>query len=432
MRDDGPTPLAGGRPGPTGASGDVDGLRRRTVAVLAAAQVLGGLAAGSVVSVGSLLAVDLSGARAWAGSVTTASTLGAALGSLALARLAVAHGRRRALSTGLALAAAGAVGIVLAAVLAFFPLLLVAGALLGVGASVTLQSRFAATDLSTPATRSRDLSVVVWASTVGAVVGPNLVNLDEPVARLTGLPPLAGVFVFAAAGLLGALVVVQVGLRPDPLDVAGRRRGAPGTRPHVPLRSAATTLRRHPRAAAAVVGVLTAHGVMVAVMSVTSVHLEDHGGSVSEVGVTISLHLGAMFAFAPLMGLLADAVGPRPTLVTGLGVLVLGAAVCGAAGGDHAGVTVGLVLVGLGWSAATVAGSSIVSGDVPPPDRVAVQGLSDAMMSLAGAGGGLLAGVGLQAVGYSGIAATSAVVGLLGAVAVVVISRRGGREAATG
>ncbi|MCM0638145.1 MFS transporter [Cellulomonas wangsupingiae] len=431
-RDDGTTPLAAGRPGPTGASVDVDGLRRRTLAVLAAAQVLGGLAAGSVVSVGSLLAVELSGARAWAGSVTTASTLGAALGSLALARLAVAHGRRRALSTGLALATAGAAGIVLAAVLAFFPLLLVAGALLGVGASVALQSRFAATDLSTPATRSRDLSVVVWASTVGAVVGPNLVKLDEPVARLTGLPALTGVFVFVVAGLLGALVVVQVGLRPDPLDVAGRLSGAPGTRQHVPLRRAVATLRRHPRAAAAVVGVLTAHGVMVAVMSVTSVHLEDHGGSLSAVGVTISLHLGAMFAFAPLMGLLADAVGPRPTLVTGLVVLVLGAAVCGAAGGDHVVVTVGLGLVGLGWSAATVAGSSIVSGDVPPPDRVAVQGLSDAMMSLAGAGGGLLAGVGLQLAGYSGIAATSAVVGLLGAAAVVVVSRRGGREAPTG
>jgi len=405
-------------------SAEVARLRRRTVAVLAAAQVLSGLAAGSVVSVGSLLAVELSGSDAWAGSVTTAATLGAALAALSLARLAVAHGRRRALTTGLALASAGAVGVVVAGVVASFPALLVAAALMGVGAAANLQSRFAATDLSTPATRGRDLSLVVWTGTVGAVVGPNLVHLDAPVARLTGLPELAAVFVFSAAGMLAALLVVQAGLRPDPLDVAGRAGGVAGARRPVPLRVAVATLRRHPRAVAALVAMLVAHGVMIAVMSMTPVHMTGHGASVSLVGVTVSLHLAAMFGLAPVMGVVADRAGAARVLVGGLVVVVAAVVVCGTAGGDHLVVTVGLVLLGLGWSAATVAGASIMAGDVPGPERVAIQGLSDALMSLAGAGGGALAGVALALVGYPGLNAVSAAVAAGGVVVVVAVSRR--------
>ncbi|MBO0926606.1 MFS transporter [Cellulomonas sp. zg-ZUI199] len=184
---DGPPAPSTARPGPGGGDlVDVPRLRRRTLTVLVAAQVCGGLAAGSAVSVGSLLAVALSGSSTWAGGVTTATTLGAALASLGLARLATARGRRAALSTGLALAALGATLVVVSVVLSAFALLLVGSVLLGVGAAVNLQSRFAATDLSTPATRGRDLSLVVWTSTVGAVVGPNLVHLDGAVGRLTG------------------------------------------------------------------------------------------------------------------------------------------------------------------------------------------------------------------------------------------------------
>ncbi|UZN01507.1 MFS transporter [Cellulomonas sp. S1-8] len=408
----------------SGSPVTVASLRRRTITVLAAAQVLSGLAAGSIVSVGSLLAVELSGSDAWAGSVTTAATLGAALAALSLARLAESHGRRRALATGLALASTGALGVVLAAVLASFPLLLVASALMGVGAAVNLQSRFAATDLSTPATRSRDLSLVVWTGTVGAVIGPNLVHLDAPLARLTGLPELGAVFLFSAAGMIAALLVVHAGLRPEPLDVVGREGGVAGARAHVPLRVAVVTLRHHPRAMAAVLGIVVAHAVMVAVMSMTPVHMMGHGATVELVGLTVSLHLAAMFALAPVMGVVADRLGPRVVLTGGL-VLVAGAtAVCGAARGDHVGVTVGLVLLGLGWSAATVAGSSIVAGDVPGPERVTIQGLSDALMSLAGAGGGALAGVALALGGYDGLNVAAAAVTVAGLVAVLLVHRR--------
>ncbi len=420
-----PRPDGGGPVTGTVAGGpdDVPRLRRRTLTVLVVAQVCGGLAAGSAVSVGSLLAVALSGSATWAGGVTTATTLGAAVASLGLARLATARGRRASLSTGLVLAAAGAALVVVAVVQRVFPLLLVGSVLLGVGSAVNLQSRFAATDLSTPTTRGRDLSLVVWTSTVGAVVGPNLVHLDGAVGRLTGLPPLTGVFVIAGLGMVVALLVVQVGMRPDPLDVAGRADGLPAERRHVPVRDALATLRRHPRALAAVVGVVVAHAVMVAVMSMTPVHMEGHGASVELVGLTVSLHLAAMFALAPVMGAVVDRVGARAVLLAGLVVLVVATAVCGLARGGAAAVTVGLVLLGLGWSAATVAGSAAVAGDVTGVERVAVQGLSDATMSFAGAVGGALAGVWLGLVGYGGLNAVSGAVATLGLVAVLAAHR---------
>lgn len=405
-------------------------LRRRTVGLLAGAQVLSGVAAGSVVSVGSLLAVELAGSDAWAGSVTTAATLGAAVSALGLARLALARGRRTSLTTGLALASFGAVLVVVAAVVEVFVLLLAGSALLGVGSAVNLQARFAATDLSTPRTRGRDLSLVVWTSTVGAVAGPNFVRLGDPTARLTGLPELAAVFVFSVVGMVAAMTVLAVGLRPDPLVVARSLGGAtPGPRPQVPLRTAAATLARYPRAVAALLGIVVAHAVMVAVMAMTPVHMAGHGASIELVGLTVSLHIAGMFALSPVMGVLADRVGATAVLLGGLGVMLAAVAVCGAAGGDHTGVTVGLVLLGVGWSAATVAGSAVMAGAIPGDERVTVQGMSDALMSLAGAGGGALAGVALAQVGYGGLNALAGGLAVAGAVAVVVVGRRAARTA---
>lgn len=399
-------------------------LQRRTVALLSLAQVLSGIAAGSIVSVGSLLAVQLSGSDAWAGSVATAATLGAAVASLLLARLALARGRRASLAGGLALASVGALGVVGAAVAESFPLLLLSGALMGVGSAVNLQARFAATDLSDAGSRARDLSLVVWMSTVGAVAGPNLVRFSEPVSQVLGLPELAALFAISAAGMLAAMLVVWVGLRPDPLLVSARAVAdddavpPPPPRHRAQLAVAVAILRTHPAASAAVVAILAAHAVMVAVMSMTPVHMAGHGASITLVGFTVSLHIAGMYALSPVMGAASDRFGGPAVLVAGLAVLVAATVVTGLAGPHHAATTVGLVLLGLGWSAATVAGSAMIARTVPGAERVTVQGLTDFLMSLAGAGGGALAGVSLALVGYGGLSAGA---GALAAAAIAVV-----------
>lgn len=378
-------------------------------------------------TVGSLMAVKLAGSNAWAGSVTTASTLGAAVSALLLARLAASRGRRVSLVTGLFLASVGATSIVVSSVVSSFALLLVGGALMGVGSAANLQARFAATDLSGPGTRSRDLALVVWMSTVGAVTGPNLVRLGGPVHELTGLPELAGIFAIAAAGMVAAMVVIAVGLRPDPL-LAGReiRGGELGqTHQHVPISVAYGILRRHPHALAALVGILIAHAVMVAVMSMTPVHMSGHGASVTLVGLTVSLHIAGMYALSPVMGWLADRLGTVQTLVGGLVVVTVSVVFTGVSGGSTMVVTIGLILLGLGWSATTVAGSSIIAATVPGVERVSVQGLSDSLMSLAGAGGGAVAGVALATVGYPGLSLAGGLLTIAGIATFGLVSRQG-------
>lgn len=406
-------------------------VQRRTVALLSTAQVFSGLGTGAVVSTGSLLAVELSGSEAWAGSVTTSMTLGSAVAAALLSRLALARGRRPALATGLLVGAAGAIGVIVAAVLGSFPLLVAAGALIGFGAAVNLQSRFAATDLSDPQHRGRDLSLVVWMSTIGAVAGPNLIGLGDGIAGGLGIPALSGLFVISAAGMLVAMTVIAVGLRPDPYLVSVERESLAGQalpaaalsanrRPG--LRAGLGIILREPRARAALIGIVAAHAAMVAVMSMTPVHLTHQGASVTIVGFTVSLHIAGMYALAPVMGVLADRWGPRPVVASGLLAIVAAALIAGFSGSTHLATVIGLVLLGLGWSATTVAGSAMLVAAVPGEARPAVQGTSDSLMSLAGAGGGAAAGLVLAAAGYAGLGIAAACV-VAAALAAVLVAR---------
>lgn len=414
-------------------------VQRKTIVVLSAAQILSGLGAGSVVSVGSLLAVELSGSESWAGVMTTAMTLGAAFASIPLANFAKGLGRRAALTTGLLVAALGAGGVVFSAVFHLFWLLVVCGLLIGAGSAVNLQARFAATDLSEPQHRARDLSLVVWMSTIGAVAGPNLVGWGESLAIAWGLPGLSGLFIISTAGMLAGMVVLWFGMRPDPYLLSQRlatpaalgnpasptedlllntERGSvknkvdadPVASPELAkrrvfegMRDAVGAIGHSRPGLVGLVGVLTAHAVMVAVMSMTPVHLHHQGASVVIIGLTVSLHIAGMYALAPVMGLLADKFGGPRVVFGGLVVLLLAVVLAGMSGSNHGVTTIGLILLGLGWSAVTVAGSAMIAASVPEEMKVGVQGLTDSSMSLAGALGGVLAGVVLAQFGFAGL-----------------------------
>jgi len=374
--------------------------QRRSVALLSAGQVLGGLGLGATLSLGALVAEALSGSAAWSGMAATMSTLGAAAAAIPLARLARGRGRRIALATGALGAALGGLLTILSISVVSFPLLLVALAILGSGSAVALQSRFAATDLATDRHRGRDLSLVVWATSLGAVVGPNLVGPGERLGEALGLPELAGPFVFTVVAQSEAAVIYLVGLRPDPLLLRQRMDAAPaaeGAR-------LAPVAGRPRRAAFAIAAVALSHAVMISVMSMTPVHLSGHGASITVVGLVISLHIAGMYALSPVFGALADRAGRVPVILGGQAVLALSLAVIALGSESHEGVIVGLILLGLGWSASTVAGSALVAESVASGRRAIVQGRSDLAMNGAGALGGALAGPALVLVGYAGLA----------------------------
>lgn len=430
-------------------------VQRRTVALLGTAQVFGGIGTGATVSIGSILAVELSGSSAWAGAVATVMTLGAALAALPLAALADRRGRRIGQVAGLSAALAGAVLMVLAVVSGLFVLLVLGAAGIGVGSAASLQARFAAVDLADPEHRGLALSTVVWAVTIGAVTGPNLIQPGTVVGQALGLPPVAGPFVISGAGLLLAAALLFVGLRPDPLLLARelaaqqartglqdaqaveqapspRLAGRPGIGPAGQGAHDGGTLARGLRAIRgsrtallAVAAVVGAHAVMVGVMSMTPLHLQElvegpgasHAGHTASgdvlviIGFTISLHIAGMFALSPVMGWLTDKAGRAQTIMIGFTLLIAAVAVAGFGQASTAAVAVGLVLLGLGWSAATVSGSTLLAESVAQESRVAVQGVSDMLMGAAGAVGGAVSGLVLSWTGYLGLNLVGGAVG---------------------
>lgn len=409
--------------------------QRRIVTALSLSQVFSGVGNGSALAVGSVLAAELSGSAALGGTVTMCISAAGALSALPLARLALTRGRRAALTSAYAVAALGAVALVLAPALGSFAFLLLGAAGVGLGAAGNLQARFAATDLAAEGRRGRDLGIVVWSITLGAVAGPNLIGPGARLAQAVGLPGPSGAFLFSLAGMLAAIVVLQVGLRPDPLHARREAHVGPAPTAEAPrLRAGLQAAAADPRILLGVASVTTAHAVMVGVMSMTPVHLSHHAPGAAEghaagtdvlvlIGFVISLHIAGMYALSPLVGWAADRWGALTTVAAGFTVLL--AAVCvGASGaGRTAAVAVALVLLGLGWSCVTVGGSAYVSAVAAGPRRVLVQGVTDAGMGAGGAVSAGGAGVLLSLLGYPGLNAVAGAV-CAGLLAWVLVARR--------
>jgi len=382
-------------------------VQRRTVAVLAAGQVLGGVAFGATVSLGALLAADLSGQEALSGLATASVTLGAALCAIPLARLAASRGRRRALTLGNLFALVGIALVISAAAVRWFPLLLVGVILIGAGNAGNLQSRFAATDLSAPTRRGRDLGTVVWATTVGGVLGPLMLTPGEVVGGWLGMPPLTGSYAFSIVAQVLALALYLVGLRPDPLRIAQALARSAGSGP------ALVTEQDSPRVARyAVFAVAGSHVVMASVMAMTPVHLShlDPRNVTTIVGVTIALHVFGMYGLSPVFGVLADRWGRLRTILLGQAILAASLVTAAVAPQSATAVLIALVLLGLGWSAATVGGAALLTEATPTALRPRRQGRSDTAMTLSAAIGSVLAGGVLQLIGYGGLAMVALVV----------------------
>ncbi|CBT75998.1 MULTISPECIES: MFS transporter [Glutamicibacter] len=382
---------------------EITRIRRKSISILAAGQILGGLGSGATLTLGSLLIVDISGLDELAGMAATMNTLGAAFMALPLAVLAQKFGRRISLSTGALIAASGVVIIISSAFLRYWPLLLLGMLVLGTGSAMNLQSRFAATDLSTKATRGRDLSVVVWSTTVGAVIGPNLFEPGEELARFISLPPFTGGFLIAMCAQLIGVFVYWLGLRPDPLQVAQHQAAVKADNTQL-RRRGWSILKNTPIARRAVLTVALTHLYMVSLMSMTPIHMQHQGASLTLIGITISIHVAGMYALSPVFGWLTDKAGPRTIIFAGQALLITASVLVWSNGQSHTVTTLALLSLGLGWSAATVAGATMITGAVGIAERPQLQGTSDLCMNLAGVVGGLCAGPILGAVGFQGLA----------------------------
>ncbi|WP_449276622.1 MFS transporter [Leucobacter sp. GX24907] len=371
-------------------------VQRRTMIVLVISQIVGTVGVGVAPSIGVLLAGEVTQNEAWAGLARTASTLGAALLGLPLGNLAARRGRRFALTTGWWIAAAGAAILVPAAQWNLVVPLFIGLLLIGSGSAVSLQSRFAATDLAEPRHKARSLALIVWVGTIGSVLGPNLGAPGGLIGDATGLTVYASAFLIAAVCLAIAGLVVFLILRPDPLLLLNSESetGPAATSKRKGSRFAPifAEIRTNRPARIAVVAILTAQIVMVSIMTMTPVHMVHQGGTVNLVGITISLHILGMYALAPVVGWITDHQGHRFSIWAGIGIFLL-SLLFGAVWPDDTGwIIASLILLGIGWSFVNVAGSALFASTVSAEVRASSQGGVDALANLCGATAAFAAG----------------------------------------
>ncbi|WP_433406505.1 MFS transporter [Streptomyces sp. CA-146814] len=377
--------------------------------MLVVSQILGGLGVAIGIALAPMLATEVTGSEALSGLAPTASVAGTALLSLPLAALMTSRGRRPGLVLAYLIGALGGALVVLGTVVRSFPLLLLGMAAFGAGSSANLQARFAAADLVGPERRGRAISTVVWATTIGSVVGPNIAAPAGRVFRGGPVPETAGPYLWSAVAFLLAGVTVAVLLRPDPLLTA--RALAPQSPQGVrkrSLRAGVAAVRESPMAKLALGTVTVSHTAMVSIMVMTPVHLGGHGAGLQLIGLVISGHIAGMYAFSPVMGWLADRFGRLSVIGLAVGLLSCAALLAGTAGPRHGQTALGLFVLGLGWSAGMIAGSALLTDSVPQDDRAAVQGLSDLTMNAAAGIGGATAGVIVAQWGYGPLNAVGA------------------------
>jgi MFS family permease len=376
---------------------------RGTLGVLAAATAVGslGLAAGG--TAGALLAEDITGSEAAAGVPLGVLVAGSAAGALLIARRSSRAGRAAGLLLGYALGTAGAAVVIVAAVASSFAVLLAGSAALGAANAAVFLTRYAAADLGGDADRGRALGTVFVAASVGAIASPNLLGPSGYVAGAIGLPDLAGLYLvaipaFAIAGLLLGRLPRQ---RAPLVEGAGPADTSAGV---MGLSSA--------RAALVVLGAV--NFVMVAVMAIAPVHLTDQGHDLDFVGLVVGIHVVGMFAPSPLSGWLADRAGSATVVSLGA-VLLVAAGLSGAVvdSSGHVGVTIVLALLGLGWNAGVVGGSTMLASSVPAAQRPRAEGFGEIAMGGAAAVGAVFAGIVVAYGGFPALALAGATVGSL-------------------
>ncbi|MDQ4501439.1 MFS transporter [Sinomonas sp. ASV322] len=387
-------------------------VQKRTLRVVVVGQVLGGAGLAAGISVGALLAQDMLGTDGLAGLPTALFTLGSALAAFLVGRLTQRWGRRMGLGLGFAAGGLGAIGVVAAAMTGSVPLLFASLFVYGAGTATNLQARYAGTDLAGPSGRGKAVSVAMVSTTLGAVAGPNLITPLGQFAAGIGVPPLAGPFLLAAAAYLAAGLALFVLLRPDPYLLARAINAA--AKDDDGGRASAVVPRPGGGAYAGATVMILTQIAMVAIMTMTPIHMRAHHQGLAAVGLVIGLHIAAMYLPSLLTGALVDRIGRTPMAIAS-GVTLLAAGVVAAfAPGDSLGMLIlALILLGLGWNFGLISGTALVIDATVPENRPRVQGSIDVLIALAGAGGGAMSGVVMASSSYETLSLSGGFLSLL-------------------
>lgn len=367
-------------------SSEVQKVYERTIRTVIFSQMLGGAGLAAGITVGSLIAAQMLGTEKYAGVPSALFTLGSALAALLVGRITQQRGRRLGLATGFFLGGIGALLIILATILNNVWLLFFSLVIYGAGTATNLQARYAGTDLALPHKRATAISMAMVATTFGAVLGPNLVGVMSQVARFLHIPELAGIFILAAVAFFSAGFVLYFFLKPDPYLLAR----------DIAIQAPKTQQGAHQRQLIFLGGfvMVMTQIIMVAIMTMTPLHMQHHNHSVNAIGVVIGFHIASMYLPSLVTGKLVTKIGTHNMALIAGFVLVLAAVTTMFAPTDSVPLLIlGLSLLGIGWNFGLISGTTAVVDGTNTLERPKIQSRLDVFIAVFGSLAGILSGV---------------------------------------
>ncbi|SFL99046.1 Predicted arabinose efflux permease, MFS family [Gracilibacillus orientalis] len=387
-------------------------LYKRTLIIVVISQMFGGAGLAAGITVGALLAEQMLGTNAFAGLPAALFTLGSAGAALIVGRLSNRFGRRMGLATGFITGGLGALGVVFAAIINSVFLLFAALLVYGAGTATNLQARYAGTDLATNKQRATAVSIAMVSTTFGAVAGPNLVGLMGEFALSIGVPELAGPFILSATAFILAGLVLFTFLRPDPFIIA-LKINANKQRTKINGEPEKNQNNKKGITVGATIMVLT-QIVMLAIMTMTPVHMGNHGHSLSAIGLVIGFHIGSMYLPSLFTGILVDKIGRFAMAMTSGVILLLSGVIAAIAPSNSVFLlVVALSLLGIGWNFGLISGTALIVDSTEPSTRAKTQGTMDVFIALAGASGSALSGMVVAGTSYDTLSLAGGILSLI-------------------
>jgi MFS family permease len=393
---------------------DLSKLARKITWVLFAAQSLASAGFIAAATINPILGAKLADDRSWATLPTAVYLLSGALSASAWGYIMDRIGRRNAIVVSLVIGILGNILVLIAIPASSFLLVTLGLILMGITSSAITLARFAAAEVNPPEQRGRAISTVVFGGVVGSILARVSAVPMGDLAISIGMDELAGAYIATLVLFAIATVIVFFGLRPDPRDLGkevARVHPELELRPEGELRPIGQILRQ-PAALTAVIAMALGQVVMVAVMVITSLHMEDHQHARSDIYSVISAHTFGMFFFSVISGRLADKWGRGMVILIGASTLLL-ACIMAPISPNVLPLAISLFLLGLGWNFCFVGGSALLADQLSPLERSRTQGTSDLLVGLASAIISLSSGFIFEAAGYTVIAIIAGVLALV-------------------
>lgn len=410
---------------------DFSKAARKITWILFANQSLASAGFIAAATINSILGAQLGGSDYWTGVPSAVYLLGSAFAASAWGYIMERIGRRNSMTLGLVIGVIGNTLVLFAIRAASLPEFLLGMLLMGITNAAVILGRFAAAEVNPPDRRGKAISLVVWGGTFGAVVGPLLVGPMGTFVKTFGLNELSGAYLSTLILFAVASVVVFVGLRPDPRDL-GREVASqyPEDHPHGGEVRPVLTIMRQPAALTALTAMVLGQVVMVALMVITSRHMNHHQHGLTDISHVIQAHTIGMYAFSIISGWLVDRWGRKAVIITGA-LLLTAACITAPLSPDVLPLGIALFLLGLGWNFCFVGGSTLLADQLSPAERSRTQGFNDLLVGLASATASLSSGLIFAATSYTVISIVAGGLSLI-PLALAMIGLRNRPASATG